>query len=465
MKRVLLTIMLAMLTISVVSAKEPSKRAVNQFNKYQTLYNKSEYKRAYKMLHKSAKSNYAKAQYTLGLGYQSGVHMESNMDKALKWWRKSANNEYAPAQYELGWCYFNNKGVKRDTLKAIEWWQRAANNGSADAQYELGCCYAEGCGVELDRDKAIELWRKAARQGHINAEAYVLYLDNEGYNTYAASWYLEAASQGHADAQYELGCCYAEGKGVAQDYAEAVVWWHKAAEHCVAMAQSELGYCYAEGKGVEQDYTVAASWWSFAAENGIAEAQYELGCCYAEGRGGEQDCAQAAYWWSEAAEQGMPQAQYELGRCYAEGIGVTQNFNEAAYWWSVAAEQGVAAAQYELGRIYADANMPIEAHGLLEQLPTFKGGSLAKFRVWVQQHLRYPQIALENGIQGTVVVEFVIDKSGDVRHVTVVKSPDATLSEAAVAVVQKSPKWRPGKQKGKPVACKYTLPIAFKIQN
>jgi TonB family protein len=421
--------MLAMLTISVASAKEPSKRAVNQFNKYQTLYNKCEYKRAYKMLHKSAKSNYAKAQYTLGLGYQSGVHMESNMDKALKWWRKSANNEYAPAQYELGWCYFNSKGVKRDTLKAIEWWQRAANNGSADAQYELGCCYAEGCGVELDRDKAIEWWRKAARQGHINAEAYVQYLDNEGYNTYAASWYLEAASQGHADAQYELGCCYAEGKGVAQDYAEAVVWWHKAAEHRVAMAQSELGYCYAEGKGVEQDYTVAASWWSFAAENGIAEAQYELGCCYAEGRGGEQDCAQAAY------------------------------------WWSVAAEQGVAAAQYELGRIYADANMRIAAHGLLEQLPTFKGGCLAKFRVWVQQHLRYPQIALENGIQGTVVVEFVIDKSGDVRHVTVVKSPDATLSEAAIAVVQKSPKWRPGKQKGKPVACKYTLPIAFKIQN
>ncbi|MBQ5737620.1 MAG: energy transducer TonB [Alistipes sp.] len=99
-----------------------------------------------------------------------------------------------------------------------------------------------------------------------------------------------------------------------------------------------------------------------------------------------------------------------------------------------------------------------------EEMPTFQGGDLSKFRNWVQSHVKYPQIALENGIQGNVVIKFVVEKDGKLSNIQVLQSPDKTLSDAAVQVLQKSPKWKPGKQRNKPVRVTYTLPVSFKIQ-
>lgn len=99
-----------------------------------------------------------------------------------------------------------------------------------------------------------------------------------------------------------------------------------------------------------------------------------------------------------------------------------------------------------------------------EEMPTFQGGDLSKFRNWVQSNVKYPQIALENGIQGNVVIKFVVEKDGKLSNIQVLQSPDKTLSDAAVQVLQKSPKWKPGKQRNKPVRVTYTLPVAFKIQ-
>ncbi|MBQ6612854.1 MAG: energy transducer TonB [Alistipes sp.] len=99
-----------------------------------------------------------------------------------------------------------------------------------------------------------------------------------------------------------------------------------------------------------------------------------------------------------------------------------------------------------------------------EEMPTFQGGDLSKFRNWVQQHVKYPQIALENGIQGNVVIKFVVEKDGKLSNIQVLQSPDKTLADAAVQVLQKSPKWKPGKQRNKPVRVTYTLPVSFKIQ-
>lgn len=100
-----------------------------------------------------------------------------------------------------------------------------------------------------------------------------------------------------------------------------------------------------------------------------------------------------------------------------------------------------------------------------EEMPTFQGGDLSKFRNWVQNNVKYPQIALENGIQGNVVIKFVVEKDGKLSNIQVLQSPDKTLSDAAVQVLQKSPKWKPGKQRNKPVRVTYTLPVSFKIQN
>ena len=99
-----------------------------------------------------------------------------------------------------------------------------------------------------------------------------------------------------------------------------------------------------------------------------------------------------------------------------------------------------------------------------EEMPTFQGGDLSKFRNWVQNNVKYPQIALENGIQGNVVMKFVVEKDGKLSNIQVLQSPDKTLADAAVQVLQKSPKWKPGKQRNKPVRVTYTLPVSFKIQ-
>ena len=99
-----------------------------------------------------------------------------------------------------------------------------------------------------------------------------------------------------------------------------------------------------------------------------------------------------------------------------------------------------------------------------EEMPTFQGGDLSKFRNWVQSNVKYPQIALENGIQGNVVIKFVVEKDGKLSNIQVLQTPDKTLADAAVQVLQKSPKWKPGKQRNKPVRVTYTLPISFQIK-
>lgn len=102
---------------------------------------------------------------------------------------------------------------------------------------------------------------------------------------------------------------------------------------------------------------------------------------------------------------------------------------------------------------------------IAETMPSFQGGDLNTFRTWVQQNVKFPQIALENGIQGRVVLSFVIEKDGRLTNIQVLQTPDRSLSEEAIRVLNKSPKWSPGKQRNQVVRVKYTLPVDFRVQN
>src|ERR1035441_3068965 len=93
--------------------------------------------------------------------------------------------------------------------------------------------------------------------------------------------YKASAEQGDAEAQFNLGWCYDDGRGVAKDYVEAVKWYRQAAGQNYIPAQSNLGWCYDNGQGVAKDYVEAVKWYRQAAEQGHAEAQFNLGCCYA----------------------------------------------------------------------------------------------------------------------------------------------------------------------------------------
>ena len=101
---------------------------------------------------------------------------------------------------------------------------------------------------------------------------------------------------------------------------------------------------------------------------------------------------------------------------------------------------------------------------IAEEMPKFQGGDLMKFRSWVQGKLKYPQIAQENGISGKVTLTFVIERDGTLTNIQVMQSPDRSLADEAVRVLQSSPKWTPGKQRNAPVRVRYTLPVEFRIQ-
>ena len=105
-----------------------------------------------------------------------------------------------------------------------------------------------------------------------------------------------------------------------------------------------------------------------------------------------------------------------------------------------------------------------EVFVIVEDMPKFKGGDINKFREWVQKRVRYPEIAAENGIQGRVYITFVVETSGLVSNVSVTRSVDALLDEAAKEAVTASPKWEPEMQRGRPVRVRYSIPIIFQIE-
>ncbi len=101
---------------------------------------------------------------------------------------------------------------------------------------------------------------------------------------------------------------------------------------------------------------------------------------------------------------------------------------------------------------------------VVETMPEFPGGPQELFK-FLSQNVKYPVIAQENGIQGRVICQFVVNKDGSIVDVEVVRSGgDASLDKEAVRVIKSMPKWKPGKQRGKAVRVKYTVPVNFRLQ-
>ena len=193
----------------------------------------------------------------------------------------------------------------------------------------------------------------------------------------------EAAAQGHVAAQLILGGRYETGRGIAQDFEQAMVWYRRAArrrggDEAVrwfrrealrgsAEAQTTLGVLYAEGRGVALDAAEAVRYYRMAAEQGYVAALVNLGVMYEAGRGVPQDAAEAArwyrraveqgevevaWWYRQAAEDGEAESRPTLDARSAANIGVA--LAEAVMWTRRGAEQGLADAQLTLGRMYAE---------------------------------------------------------------------------------------------------------------
>ena len=235
--------------------------------------------------------------------------------------------------------------------ETVTWWTKTEKAGDAETQFINGC--------------------------HTDEQS--LTQDDEEVKKYR-----QAAEQGDADAQYNLGFCYEHGQGVTKNRSEAMKWYRKAAEQGHAYAQSRLGFCYKYGRGVTQNYTEAVKWWRKAAEQGDSGAQCGLGICYEEGQGVPQDYQEAVKWYRKAAEQGNTYAQEKMNDYKTKQSNTStaarqstnnnttttvnarslvetgmrhynaKNYAEAVKWFRKAAEQGNAGAQCGLGFCYEE---------------------------------------------------------------------------------------------------------------
>lgn len=100
---------------------------------------------------------------------------------------------------------------------------------------------------------------------------------------------------------------------------------------------------------------------------------------------------------------------------------------------------------------------------VVEQMPSFPGGNEALMK-FLSDNVKYPVVAQENGVQGRVVVSFVVEKDGSITDVKVVRSVDPSLDKEAARVVKSMPRWIPGKQNGAAVRVKYNVPVSFRLQ-
>ncbi|MCD7710167.1 MAG: energy transducer TonB, partial [Porphyromonadaceae bacterium] len=104
-----------------------------------------------------------------------------------------------------------------------------------------------------------------------------------------------------------------------------------------------------------------------------------------------------------------------------------------------------------------------EVYIVVEQMPGFPGGEEALLK-YIRDHMQYPSVAIERGIEGRVTVRFVVNKEGYVQDVTVVRGVHELLDREAVRVIQSLPRWNPGKQNGTAVSVYYNVPVNFTLQ-
>jgi TPR repeat protein len=208
--------------------------------------------------------------------------------------------------------------------------------------------------VNLDISKRI---RQAAKDGDAFAQ-FELGLDldfgTNGEQDFekAADYLAKAASQGHKSAEGNLLLQHVLGQAKTYPPAEAFARLQTLAESGDREAQNNFGLCFQLGYGTAQDYGEAAIWFRRSAEGGLATGQFNLGGLYYEGKGLKKDLAIAIEWYRRAAEQRDELALLQLGWMYQKGLGVEVNLKRALVLYLIAYKQGSVRAANHLGLMF-----------------------------------------------------------------------------------------------------------------
>ena len=126
-------------------------------------------------------------------------------------------------------------------------------------------------------------------------------------------------------------------------------------------------------------------------------------------------------------------------------------------------EQNEVIEEYVAPEVVEEEVVEQEIFQIVEEMPAFPGGE-GKLMEYVAKNIKYPQIARETGIQGRVFVGFVVEPDGSISNVKLLRGIGGGCDEEAMRVIKSLPKWKPGKQRGKPVRVSYQIPVFFKLQ-
>lgn len=208
----------------------------------------------------------ADAQALLGFMYFNGEGVPPNYAEAVRWSRKAADQGQVQAQYNLGIMYAEGRGVVQNHAEAARWYRKAAYQGDADAQYFLALMYENGQGVVRNHSEAARCLSKAADQGHAEAIAEAqrrallpapAVAAGQGKPEQEKGALVARALKGDLEAQSLLCLFSSVGRWGPTDSASLAKCWRICADQGESFCQSELGSMYEEGKGVPQDYAEA----------------------------------------------------------------------------------------------------------------------------------------------------------------------------------------------------------------
>lgn len=348
-----------------------------------------DFNEAMKCYLKAAEQNYIRAQVTLAEFYLKGVGVKQDYKKAMEWYHKAQTHSIFRNYLLNGAYYYNDEEVTCNTAwvwdnpgcffddihdlvsssnkkysELIEWYRAAEEKNDSSAQFKIGRLYYYGFYTYYIIDYG----------------SY--YTSNYGYDLFckvikdsqeALKWYLKAAEQNHAEAQFHVGILYATGRGTKRDPEMAERWFNKAVTQDIKYAK-KIGDLYFEGcPEVEKNYPEAVKWHLRAAEQteckkdndsnwmglyrsaqepGLPDTQLKLGKVYEIGEEVTRNPMEATHWFTKAINQDIKYA-VKIGNLYYYGLDkITKDYTKAREWYQKAADQNNPEAQWRIGVMY-----------------------------------------------------------------------------------------------------------------
>ncbi|TDI56466.1 MAG: hypothetical protein E2O93_06060 [Alphaproteobacteria bacterium] len=269
----------------------------------------------------------------------------------LKTLLSGAQEGVRDSQFKVGLAYARGLGVDKNYVEAYKWLDLAAGAGDSQAASRrdaLAKVMEPG-----DVDKARAAAAAFQQKPRVRAALVISRPGSDGAEEPAAAIDLSlvpaaigpdklriAAITGNHAAEFEIATRFADGRGVAQDFKQAVFWYKRAAEGGLAPAQYRLASIYEKGTGIRRNPRIAQEWYRRAAQAGNAKAMHNLAVLFAEGAVGKPDLTAAVTWFKKAAGYGVRDSQFNAGILYARGLGVKQDSAEAFKWFAIAAHSG-----------------------------------------------------------------------------------------------------------------------------